>query len=49
MTHQDTYDVLARRPRHRSPADPEGRRIQDVAALAMQREHVLSNKGRDAR
>jgi hypothetical protein len=27
MTRQDMFDVLAARPRHRTPDDPEGERV----------------------
>lgn len=38
-------DVLSRRPRHRTPADPEGQRILDATALALQRERALARWG----
>lgn len=46
MTQQDAYDVLAHRPRYRTPSDPDGRRVHDATALAMQRERVAASKRR---
>lgn len=44
MTQQDAYDVMARRPRHRTPADPDGRRVGEALNMALQRDRVAAGK-----